>query len=127
MRERVAKARNGTGPQGGMFIPPAVGVETVSMPGNQGGSNWGTTAGEPEKGMVFVVGVNQVALLKLEDVKTREAGARARRRDSGNGHANAAGAGGLSAVLPGVPRREHAGQRHDRRAQPGRRDQPHGR
>ena len=41
------------------------------MPGNQGGSNWGTTAANPEKGLVFVVNVNQVALLKLEDVKTR--------------------------------------------------------
>src|SRR4029450_1729711 len=42
-----------------------------SMPGNQGGSNWGTTAANPQKGLVFVVGVNQVALLRLEDVKTR--------------------------------------------------------
>jgi quinoprotein glucose dehydrogenase len=41
------------------------------MPGNQGGSNWGTTAADPQKGMVFVVGVNQVALLKLEDVAKR--------------------------------------------------------
>jgi quinoprotein glucose dehydrogenase len=41
------------------------------MPGNQGGSNWGTAAANPKKGLVFVVNVNQVALLKLEDVKTR--------------------------------------------------------
>jgi quinoprotein glucose dehydrogenase len=41
------------------------------MPGNQGGSNWGTTAANPEKGLVFVVNVNQVALLKLEDVRAR--------------------------------------------------------
>ena len=41
------------------------------MPGNQGGSNWGTTAANPQKGLVFVVGVNQVAILKLEDVKNR--------------------------------------------------------
>ncbi len=73
MRDRVAKARNGTGPQGGLFIPPALNIETVSMPGNQGGSNWGTTAANPEKGLVFVVNVNQVALLKLEDVKMRQA------------------------------------------------------
>jgi quinoprotein glucose dehydrogenase len=74
MLERVAKARNGTGPQGGLFIPPVVNGESVSMPGNQGGSNWGTTAANPAKGLVFVVNVNQVALLRLEDVKTREAG-----------------------------------------------------
>jgi quinoprotein glucose dehydrogenase len=72
MRERVAKARNGTGPFGGLFIPPAVDEESVSMPGNQGGANWGVTAGNPRKGYVFVTGVNQVALLKLENVRTRD-------------------------------------------------------
>ncbi len=71
MRERVAKAKNGTGPQGGMYNPPGIGYDTISMPGNQGGSNWGTTAADPQKGMVFVVGVNQVALLQLYDVKKR--------------------------------------------------------
>jgi quinoprotein glucose dehydrogenase len=72
MRERVAKAKNGDGPQGGIFNPPGVGYDTISMPGNQGGSNFGTTAADPAKGMVFVVGVNQVAVLKLEDVTKRE-------------------------------------------------------
>ncbi|PYR61829.1 MAG: pyrroloquinoline quinone-dependent dehydrogenase [Acidobacteria bacterium] len=65
MRERVANARNQ-----GIFTPPAL-IDTISMPGNQGGSNWGTTAADPQKGMVFVVGVNQVAILKLEDVTKR--------------------------------------------------------
>jgi quinoprotein glucose dehydrogenase len=74
MRERVAKALNGTGPQGGLFVPPAVDRDAISMPGNQGGSNWGTTAANPRKGLVFVVNVNQVALLRLEDVRTRGSG-----------------------------------------------------
>src|SRR5204862_8296346 len=65
MKERVRNARNE-----GMFTPPGF-TDTISMPGNQGGSNWGTTAADPQKGMVFVVGVNQVAILKLEDVRTR--------------------------------------------------------
>jgi len=65
MKERVAKARNF-----GLFTPPAL-VDTISMPGNQGGSNWATTAANPHKGLVFVVNVNQVAILRLEDVKTR--------------------------------------------------------
>jgi quinoprotein glucose dehydrogenase len=65
MKERVSKARNE-----GLFTPPAL-IDTISMPGNQGGSNWGTTAAHPQKGMVFVVNVNQVAILKLEDVRTR--------------------------------------------------------
>jgi len=72
MRDRVAAARSGPGPQGGMFIPPGLGVDAISMPGNQGGSNFGTTAASPQKGLVFVVNVNQVALLKLEDVTKRK-------------------------------------------------------
>ncbi|MEO8077909.1 MAG: PQQ-binding-like beta-propeller repeat protein, partial [Acidobacteriota bacterium] len=65
MRERVSKARNE-----GLFTPPGL-TDTIAMPGNQGGSNWGTTAADPQKGLVFVVGVNQVAILKLEDVTKR--------------------------------------------------------
>jgi quinoprotein glucose dehydrogenase len=65
MKERVANARNE-----GLFTPPAL-VDTISMPGNQGGANWGTTAANPQKGLVFVVNVNQVAILRLEDVRTR--------------------------------------------------------
>ncbi len=65
MLGRIAKARNE-----GPFTPPAF-IDTVSMPGNQGGSNWGTTGANPKKGLVYVVNVNQLALLKLEDVKTR--------------------------------------------------------
>jgi quinoprotein glucose dehydrogenase len=74
MQDRVRVMRNGTGPQGGLFIPLAVNEDSVSMPGNQGGSNWGTTAADPEKGMAFVINVNQVALLKLVDVTTGRAG-----------------------------------------------------
>jgi len=65
MRDRVAKARNE-----GIYTPPAL-IDTISMPGNQGGSNWGTTAADPKKGLVFVVNVNELAILKLEDVTTR--------------------------------------------------------
>ena len=65
MRERVANARNE-----GIFTPPGL-TDTISMPGNQGGSNWGTVGSNPDKGLFFVVGVNQVAILKLEDVATR--------------------------------------------------------
>ncbi len=44
MKERVAKARNE-----GIFTPPGL-TDTISMPGNQGGSNWGTTAADPAEG-----------------------------------------------------------------------------
>ncbi|MPZ19891.1 MAG: PQQ-binding-like beta-propeller repeat protein [Luteitalea sp.] len=65
MRERVSKARNE-----GLYTPPAL-IDTISMPGNQGGSNWGTTAANPEKGLVYVLNLDSVAILKLENVKTR--------------------------------------------------------
>src|SRR5436190_2224266 len=65
MRDRVSKARNE-----GIYTPPAL-RDTISMPGNQGGSNWGTTGSNPKTGTVFVVNVNELAILKLEDVKTR--------------------------------------------------------
>ncbi len=106
MRDRVAKARNE-----GMFTPPGF-TDTISMPGNQGGSNFGTTAADPQKGMVFVVNVNQVALLKLEDVTTRAAG-----RGEGGAYGGAAQQGArvfqancvachgadLAGAAPGVP------------------------
>jgi quinoprotein glucose dehydrogenase len=69
LRERVAKANNGTGPQGGIYVPTQLNGDAVSMPGNQGGSNWGTTAAIPERGMVFVTGVNQVAILRVNDIE----------------------------------------------------------
>jgi len=63
MYQRVAAARNN-----GLFTPPAL-VDTISMPGNQGGANWGTTAANPEKGIVYVLNADAVAILKLIDVR----------------------------------------------------------
>ena len=58
-KERVAKARNE-----GPFTP--IGFdEVVHMPGNQGGSNWGSTAGHPTDGTVYVIGFNVPTLIKL--------------------------------------------------------------
>jgi quinate dehydrogenase (quinone) len=57
--QRVAKARND-----GMFTP--IGTdEVVHMPGNQGGSNWGSTAANPNDGTVYVIGFNVPTLLHL--------------------------------------------------------------
>ena len=81
LRARMATAINGAGPQGGLFNHTGIGKTSVSMPGNQGGSNWGTTAADPERGLVFVTGVNQVALLVINDVKDPAAGGR---RGGGN-------------------------------------------
>jgi quinoprotein glucose dehydrogenase len=59
--ERIAKAR-----KGGLFIPPAVGVETVAIPGAQGGANWGTTAAHPTNGSVYVLSINTPSIYRLE-------------------------------------------------------------
>jgi quinoprotein glucose dehydrogenase len=58
-RERIAKARND-----GPFTP--IGFdEVVHMPGNQGGSNWGSTAGNPGDGRVYVIGFNVPTIIRL--------------------------------------------------------------
>jgi glucose dehydrogenase len=58
-RQRIVKARNE-----GPFTP--IGFdEVVHMPGNHGGSNWGSTATNPTDGSVYVIGFNVPAILRL--------------------------------------------------------------
>jgi glucose dehydrogenase len=58
-KQRILKARND-----GPFTP--IGFdEVVHMPGNQGGSNWGSTAGNPADGRVYVIGFNVPTILRL--------------------------------------------------------------
>jgi quinoprotein glucose dehydrogenase len=59
-KERIAKAR-----KGGLFIPPAVGIDTVAIPGAQGGANWGTTAAHPTNGSVYVLSINVPSIYRL--------------------------------------------------------------
>jgi quinoprotein glucose dehydrogenase len=47
-KDRIAKARNE-----GLFTPPGL-EESLSLPGGRGGSNWGTSAADPEKGIVYL-------------------------------------------------------------------------
>jgi glucose dehydrogenase len=58
-RERILKARND-----GPFTPIGF-EEVVHMPGNQGGSNWGSTAGNPGDGRVYVIGFNVPTIIRL--------------------------------------------------------------
>jgi quinoprotein glucose dehydrogenase len=39
----------------GLFTPPSSQKETVDVPGARGGANWGTTAANPSKGLVYVL------------------------------------------------------------------------
>jgi len=58
-RRRILAARND-----GPFTP--IGFrEALHMPGNQGGSNWGSTAANPKDGTVYVIGFNVPTLLRL--------------------------------------------------------------
>ena len=58
-RERILKARND-----GPFTPIGF-EEVVHMPGNQGGSNWGSTASSPGDGRVYVIGFNVPTIIRL--------------------------------------------------------------
>ena len=58
-RQRILKARNE-----GPFTP--IGFEDViHMPGNQGGSNWGSTAANPSDGSIYVIGFNVPTIIRL--------------------------------------------------------------
>jgi quinoprotein glucose dehydrogenase len=58
-KQRILKARND-----GPYTP--IGFEDViHMPGNQGGSNWGSTAANPSDGSVYVIGFNVPTIIRL--------------------------------------------------------------
>jgi quinoprotein glucose dehydrogenase len=67
---RLANARNL-----GLFTPPSF-KDTVSIPGAQGGANWGTTAADPARGVVYVMGINVPSIYKLSADAPRPAGER---------------------------------------------------
>ncbi|MEE4454189.1 PQQ-binding-like beta-propeller repeat protein [Novosphingobium resinovorum] len=58
--EQIAAARNE-----GPFTPPGT-TDTVEMPGNHGGTNWGMVAADPEAGRFYVASFDLPALLRLE-------------------------------------------------------------
>ena len=49
----------------GLFTPPAT-TNTMQIPGNAGGANWGTTAADPPAGVVYVLNKDEPTMLKLE-------------------------------------------------------------
>ncbi|ODS52679.1 MAG: hypothetical protein ABS36_16700 [Acidobacteria bacterium SCN 69-37] len=91
-RTRIANARNL-----GLFTPPAIGVDTVAIPGAQGGANWGTTAANPTNGTFYVLGITVPSIYKLSlDPPGRAGGAPAGR---GRAAGPAASPGELAAGL----------------------------
>lgn len=67
-QQRIAGARNE-----GLFTPPSF-RDTVSIPGAQGGANWGTTAADPKRGLVYVLGINVPSIYKLSAEEPRPGG-----------------------------------------------------
>ena len=67
-RDDILSARNE-----GLFTPPGQ-RNTIQMPGNNGGANWGGAAVDPASGALFVVSKDLPAMLKLaHDAKADEA------------------------------------------------------
>jgi quinoprotein glucose dehydrogenase len=59
LRTQILKARNR-----GLFEPPST-EDTIEMPGNNGGANFGGSAVDPEHGYLYVVSKDLPAMLKL--------------------------------------------------------------
>ncbi|RPI57828.1 MAG: pyrroloquinoline quinone-dependent dehydrogenase [Acidobacteria bacterium] len=58
-KDRISKMRNE-----GLFTPPGF-DETISLPGARGGSNWGTNAANPAKGLVYLTTQDWPTIYKL--------------------------------------------------------------
>ena len=58
-KTRIANARNE-----GLFTPPSL-KDTVSIPGAQGGANWGARRPIPPRGIVYVLSINVPSIYKL--------------------------------------------------------------
>ncbi len=92
-KTRIANARND-----GLFTPPAL-KDTVSIPGAQGGANWGCTAADPAKGIVYVLSINVPSIYKLS-TEAPAPGRRTCRRSGGD----RAGTHVVRAEMRDVPR-----------------------
>jgi quinoprotein glucose dehydrogenase len=80
-KQRIANARNE-----GLFTPIGFG-EAIHMPGNNGGSNFGSTSANPSDGTVYVISYDIPAIMRL--LTPQEAAARGGRGNRGGGLAGA--------------------------------------
>ena len=56
----------------GLFIPPSDKYETIMVPGALGGVNFGNTAADPGKGMVYILTQEYPSIYKLEKIRPPE-------------------------------------------------------
>jgi len=54
----------------GLFIPPSDKYETIMMPGALGGANFGNSASDPGKGIVYILTQEYPSVYKLERIKS---------------------------------------------------------
>lgn len=57
----------------GVFTPPGL-DNSIEIPGELGGSNWGGSAGDPETGMLYVRGIDLPAIHKLSQANSSNSG-----------------------------------------------------
>ncbi len=62
MKKRVSEAKSG------LYTPLSTKQEVISMPGATGGANYGNTASNPKKGMVYVAAKDHASFYKLTKV-----------------------------------------------------------
>ncbi len=74
---QVREARNE-----GIFTPPGT-RDTIQMPGNHGGVNWGLVAGEPHSGRFYVSSFDQPTMSKLERQDSQPSGGLLSPKDRG--------------------------------------------
>jgi len=61
-KKRISAARTG------LFNPPAL-EESAVVPGAVGGTNWGNTAADPRKGMLYLLNQDFPSFYKLQEIK----------------------------------------------------------
>jgi quinoprotein glucose dehydrogenase len=54
----------------GLFVPPSDKYETIMLPGALGGVNFGNTASDPGKGMVYILTQEYPSIYKLQRIKS---------------------------------------------------------
>ncbi len=100
----------------GIYTPPST-QKTLQVPGNRGGANWGSTAGDPRDGTFFVLSYNMPSVLELVPIVSGATGTGSSPFDRGQGvyrthcqlchGANRNGVGGAPSLIGVTDRLNH--------------------